>query len=160
MSDGYILPNPNVNTSRGLNWDTVAKFIGSEELIDDRFSTPTARLENAEKLGEILDRSYGHQKKFETFYKAHELRFIYGIILSAEEVLENPQYIHRGYFVDVEHPIAGNIKFPGAPFKLSKTPAQFNSTAPTLGQHNTDIFKNVFNLTDQQITSMRSAQII
>ena len=160
VSDGFILPNPNVNTSRGLDWDTVAKFIGSDELIDDRFSTPTARLQNAEELGEILDRSYGHQKKFETFYKAHELRFIYGIILSAEEVLENSQYLHREYFVDVEHPIAGPIKFPGAPFKLSKTPAQFNSTAPTLGQHNREIFRDVLQLTDAQITSMRSAQIL
>tara|TARA_B100000029_G_scaffold177543_1_gene174911 strand:- start:17038 stop:18243 length:1206 start_codon:yes stop_codon:yes gene_type:complete len=160
VSDGFILPNPNVNTSRGLDWDTVARFIGSEELIDDRFSTPTARLQNAEDLGEILDRSYGHQKKFETFYKAHELRFIYGIVLSAEEVLENPQYLHRNYFVDVRHPIAGDIKFPGAPFKLSKTPAQFNSVAPTLGQHNQEIFKSVVNLTEDQIANMRSAQIL
>ena len=80
--------------------------------------------------------------------------------MSAEEVLENPQYLHRNYFVDVTHPIAGDIKFPGAPFKLSKTPAQFNSTAPTLGEHNKEIFKSVLNLTEEQIVNMRSAQIL
>ena len=62
--------------------------------------------------------------------------------------------------MDVRHPIAGDIKFPGAPFKLSKTPAQFNSIAPTLGQHNQEIFTSVLNFTEDQIANMRSAQIL
>ena len=160
VEDGFILPNPNVNTSRGLNWETVANFIGSTELLSDKFSTPTSRLENAEELGEILDRSYGHQKKFETFYNAHELRFIYGIILTPEEVLQNPQYLHRDFFVDVVHPTAGAIKFPGAPFKMSETPAQYLKVSPTLGEHTKDIICGRLNRTNNELSQMKATEII
>ena len=137
VSDGYVLPNPGLGAS--VNWQILVDFLGAPELDDPRFDNASARLENAEALGEILDRIFAVKQKQDIFYAAHEKRFIYGVIDSPAETLDNPQIQARGYYVPVEHPDLGEITFPGAPFLMSGSPWEVNSTAPALGQHNGDV---------------------
>ena len=131
-SDGYIMPTPGLNIS--FEWSTVVEFLGAPELDDQKFSTPSARLANAEELGRILDRVFLPQKKYDMFYAAQQRRFIYGVVQSPEEVLADEQYQARGFFVDIDHPVIGKIKYPGAPFSMSGTPWEAHRPAPTLGQ--------------------------
>ena len=109
-ADGYLLPNPGLGG--GLNWDNFVEFLGLPELDDDRFRTPSARLANAEELGRILDEYFIRQNKYERFYGSHERRFIFGVIQSPAEVFKDPQFAHREFFVDVEHPVMGEIRMP------------------------------------------------
>ncbi len=134
VSDGYVLPNPGLGAS--LDWQVLVDFLGAPELDDPRFDNASARLENAEALGEILDRIFAAKQKREIFYAAHEKRFIYGVIDSPEETVENPQIRARGYYVPVEHPELGEIDFPGAPFLMSGSPWRVEAPAPALGEHN------------------------
>ena len=138
VSDGYILPNPGIGGR--LNWNTVVEFLEAPALDDDKFRTPSARLENAEELGEILDRLFISKNKMDMFYRAHQKRFIYGVIDSLEEVLANPQNLARERFVELGHPVAGTFNYPGAPFHLSGTPWDGLHPAPTLGQHTREVF--------------------
>ena len=73
------------------------------------------------------------------FYRAHEKRFIYGVINSPQEVMTNPQNLAREGFVEVDHPVAGTFSYPGAPFKLSETPWDGLHPAPSLGQHTEEV---------------------
>ena len=136
-ADGFLLPNPGLGS--GLNWDSYVEFLGLPELDDDRFRTPSARLINAEELGRILDEYFIRQDKYEVFYRSHERRFIFGIIQSPEEALNDPQFAHRGYFEEVMHPEMGNLKFPGAPFIMESTPWQTGGAAPSVGQDNAEV---------------------
>ena len=137
VSDGYVLPNPGIGA--GLNWQILVDFLEAPQLDDPRFDNASARLENAEALGEILDEIFATKRKRDIFYAAHEKRFIYGVIDSPAETIENPQIQARGYYQPVEHPELGEITFPGAPFLMSSSPWAVNSTAPALGQHNGDV---------------------
>jgi CoA:oxalate CoA-transferase len=91
------------------------EFLEAPELDNEKFSTASARLTNAEELGEILDRIFLTKEKMPMFYTAHQRRFIYGVIDSPEEVLTNPQLQARGYFVEIDHPATGTLKCPGTP---------------------------------------------
>ncbi len=137
VSDGYVLPNPGIGA--GLNWQILVDFLDAPQLDDPRFDNASARLENAEALGEILDEIFATKQKRDIFYAAHEKRFIYGVIDSPAETIENPQIQARGYYQPVEHPELGEITFPGAPFLMSSSPWAVNSTAPALGQHNGEV---------------------
>ena len=70
VSDGYVLPNPGV--SSGLDWSEVAEFLEAPDLDDEKFRTASARLANAEELGETLDRHFLTKKKHEIFYAAQQ----------------------------------------------------------------------------------------
>ena len=129
-SDGYILPNPGVGG--GFDWNSMVEFLDAPELDDEKFSTPLARSVNAEALGEILDQCFQPHKKLDMFYTANQRRYIYGVVQSPEEVLADPQYQSRGYFVNIDHPAVGTLRYPGAPFSMSDTPWEARRAAPTL----------------------------
>ena len=157
-SDGYILPNPGIGA--GLNWRSVVEFLEEPELDDERFADASARLANAEELGKILDRCFETKKKTDVFYEAHERRFIYGIVQSPEEVLDNPQYHHRGYFVEQDHPIVGSITYPGAPFIMSGAPWEASLPAPSLGEHNEEILRDRLGYSVDDLARLRAAGVV
>ena len=157
-ADGFLLPNPGLGS--GLNWDSYVEFLGLPELDDDRFRTPSARLINAEELGRILDEYFIRQDKYEMFYGSHERRFIFGIIQSPEEALNDPQFAHRGYFEEVMHPEMGNLKFPGAPFIMESTPWQTRGAAPSVGQDNAEVLGGRLGLNTFHLAELRAQGIV
>jgi crotonobetainyl-CoA:carnitine CoA-transferase CaiB-like acyl-CoA transferase len=158
VSDGYILPNPGVSAS--VNWNAVVEFLEAPELDNEKFSTPSARLTNAAELGEMLDRIFLTKEKMPMFYGAHQRRFIYGVIDSPKEVLANPQLQARGYFVEIDHPATGALKYPGAPFIMNGTPWRGGAPAPTLGQHNREVFQKRFGYSDDDLARLRAMGVI
>ena len=157
-ADGYLLPNPGLGS--GLNWDSYVEFLGLPELDDDRFRTPSARLANAEELGRILDDYFIRQNKYDMFYGSHERRFIFGVIQSPEEALDDPQFAHRDYFEDIEHPAIGPLKFPGAPFVMEGTPWETGGPAPSVGQHNTETLAGHLGFTAAYQAQLRSQGVV
>ncbi len=157
-ADGFLLPNPGLGG--GLNWDSFVEFLGLPELDDERFRTPSARLANAEELGRILDEYFIRQNKYEMFHDSQERRFIFGVIQSPEEVLADPQFAHRGFFEDADHPVMGNVRFPGAPFNMGSTPWQTECPAPSAGQHNGEILGERLGYTADQQALLRSQGVI
>ena len=156
-ADGHMLPSPGLSAS--FEWKTVVDFLGLPELDDDRFATPSARLANAEELGRIFDEYFIKQNKYDMFYASHQHRFIYGVIQSPEEVLADPQFESRGYFVDIEHPVTGRLKYPGAPFNMEATPWRA-APAPTLGQHNQEVLAGRLGFSGGRIARLQSDGVI
>ena len=157
-SDGFILPNPGV--SAGINWQLVVDHMGLPELDDEKFSSASARLVNAEELGEILDNHFRTQQKAEVFHAAHRQRFIYGMIQSPEDALADPQFEARGFFVDVEHPATGPVRHPGPPFLMNGTPWDVRRPAPTLGQDNREVLGEQLGNSDGELSLMRAMGVI
>ena len=157
-ADGYLLPNPGLGS--GLNWDSYVEFLGLPELDDYRFRTPSARLANAEELGRILDEYFIRQNKYDMFYGSHERRFIFGVIQSPEETLNDPQFAHRGYFEEIEHPAMGIMKFPGAPFIMEGTPWEAGDPAPIVGEHNSEVLARRLGFTAEYQAELRSQGVI
>ena len=157
VSDGYVLPNPGMGAT--LDWKVMVDFLEAPELDDERFDNASARLENAEALGDILDQIFATKQKQEIFYAAHQKRFIYGVIDSPEETVENPQIQARDYYVPVHHPDLGEITFPGAPFLMSGSPWAVTDAAPRLGEH-TGAVLGEMGYSPQELAWLRASEVI
>ena len=81
-------------------------------------------------------------------------------IRTIEEVVNDPHLNWRAYFVDIEHPVAGTQKYPGSPFRLSRTPGEIGGPAPTLGQHNEEVYCGRLGITVEELSQMGMAGII
>ena len=57
----------------------------------------------------------------------------------ADDLRRSPQYRHRGFFVDVTHPVLGTAAYPTVPYLMTASPAEITSPAPSLGQHTTQV---------------------
>ncbi|MFO8010360.1 MAG: CoA transferase, partial [Dehalococcoidia bacterium] len=66
----------------------------------------------------------------------------------------------RGFFVDVDHPVAGKVTQAGAPFIMSETQWSVERPAPTLGQHNEQVFCDRLGYSKEQLIDLRKAGII
>ena len=157
-ADGHMLPSPGLTV--GFNWQTVVDFLGIPELDDERFATPSARLANAEELGRILDGYFIEQNKYEMFYASHQHRFIFGVVQSPEETLADPQFEHRGFFVEADHPVIGPLRFPGAPFNMGATPWRLTGPAPGLGQHTGVVLERRLGYSGPQLDRLQREGVI
>ena len=62
-----------------------------------------------------------------------------GPVYGYEDLVNDPQIIHNGTFVEYDHPTEGHIKTPGFPYKFAKTPARIDRGAPLTGEHTSEI---------------------
>ena len=68
-----------------------------------------------------------------------------------DEVMADEQLNSRDYFREVSHPVAGALRYPGAPFRLSATPCRVVRPAPSLGQHNGEILGGELGISDDEL---------
>ena len=155
--DGYIVPI----VFGGVDWSTTAEFLESDELAEERFSTSEGRIANSGDLDRILSETFAQHEKFDLFYRANRQRgLIYGVVQDPAEVHSNPQYRHREYFNAVDHLIAGEADYPGAPFGMSETPWAVRSPAPTLGQHNEEVYCQELGMTSDDLAALTSMGVV
>ena len=98
--------------------------------------------------------------KAEIFELAKAKRIPWGPVNSMAEVMELQHLKERDFFVEAEHPEAGNLTYPGAPCKFSRTTWAIRRPAPLLGQHNEDIYCNQLGYTKKELVEMYKAGII
>ena len=72
-----------------------------------------------------------------------------GVVQSAADLACDPQLVHRGQSVYLDHPEVGRQRYDTPAFQLSASPARLGRV-PTLGQHNPDVFKGLLGLSDAE----------
>ena len=120
----------------------MAKMLGMPELLENpRFTSlvEQAKPEVADEFLEILLPWLMERTKREVWEAAQAVQMLSSPHYTVEDLLNDPHYNTRGFWVNIEHPAAGSFKFPGAPFKMSETPWQVRRPAPLLGEHNTEV---------------------
>jgi crotonobetainyl-CoA:carnitine CoA-transferase CaiB-like acyl-CoA transferase len=83
-----------------------------------------------------------------------------GPCYNSEEIVNSEQLTARNYFVEIDHPVMGKAKYPGAPYRLSLTPWRIERRAPLLGEHNEEIFCDRLGYTKQDLIKMKQAGVI
>lgn len=58
---------------------------------------------------------------------------------TTEDLVKDSQLAERGFFIEIDHPAAGRLTYPGAPFRLPQSPFEIRRPAPMLGQHNAEV---------------------
>lgn len=66
-----------------------------------------------------------------TFFDSHRLWS--GPVATYAELAQHPQVVAGGFISEVSHPVAGTIRLPAPPLRLSATPATIRRAPPLLG---------------------------
>jgi crotonobetainyl-CoA:carnitine CoA-transferase CaiB-like acyl-CoA transferase len=82
-------------------------------------------------------------------------------VLLASDAAGNPQMRARGFFEAVAHPVTGMHELPGLPMRFSGLGERwYRAPAPTLGQHNDEVLRDLLGLEDATIAALRAAGVI
>ncbi len=160
--DGYM----SMIAVLGRQWKTFLKLVGGGEVPDWYAGDPRFRdrwvnsLEHADELDARLSPWLMEHTMKEIFAVCQERHIPFAPVRSIDEAADDPHFKERDYFVEVEHPETGSIKYPGAPYKLSKTPWRVESPAPLLGQHNEKIYCGRLGYSKDELVQLRQAGVI
>jgi crotonobetainyl-CoA:carnitine CoA-transferase CaiB-like acyl-CoA transferase len=152
--DGWISLTPGIGGA-----PNIAFLIGKPDLQDaPLFARPGARVAEPEKFDAILLPWLKERNKLEITKEAQELRLAFTPVLSPGELFEDEQLKAREFFATAEHPVMGEVTYPGAPAKLSETPWQAGK-APLLGEHNDEIYQRL-SFTKEKLGELRQQGVI
>jgi crotonobetainyl-CoA:carnitine CoA-transferase CaiB-like acyl-CoA transferase len=96
----------------------------------------------------------------ELFIRGQELGVPTCPIYYLNQFVEDRHIKARGFFTEVKHPEVGSALYPGVPFKMTETPPAVRRPAPTLGQHNIEIWCNEMGLSRDELVALRGAGVI
>ena len=124
----------------------VVRMLGDPpELMEPRWYTPESQTDpelkeefEAHFLSWTIQRS-----KAEAWRAAQESDVLSGPLNTMEDVANDQQFIGRGAFAQIDHPVAGSLKYPGRPFVMTESPWEIRRPAPLLGQHNGEILQEL-----------------
>jgi crotonobetainyl-CoA:carnitine CoA-transferase CaiB-like acyl-CoA transferase len=137
-SDGYVV----LGAADDHHFRAFRELMGKPEwaasdLWDDRYY----RMHHLMDIAPMMEDWMRQQKKEDIHHRAAKAKIPIGPFNTAADVLANEQYQARGYFIEVDHPIAGKHLYPGWPYKMTATPPAVERPAPLLGQHNPEVFE-------------------
>ena len=150
--DGYV------HMEAGAYWDHFAAMVEAPELLQPRLAS-IFRYRYADEVEEAIRPWVESRSAEEIFTEGQEWRMPVAKVMGVEELADDPQYKARDYFQDIDHPQAGRLTYPGAPFKMSDTPATI-SRAPLLGEHNDEIYSGPLKLNRKKMAELKERNVI
>ncbi len=84
----------------------------------------------------------------------------FGAINNIDQVVNHPQVKARGALVEMNHPRAGKVRMVGAPVRLSETPGSVRTPSPMLGEHTTEVLRDLLGLSAADVEALRGAGVI
>jgi CoA:oxalate CoA-transferase len=155
--DGYII----IAVGNDRLWSGFCRLVGRAELIEDeRFKTNSARTRNQPQLKAVLNQIFPARTVAQWIAVLDGAGIPCGPINTIDRLLEDPQVKARDMVVDVEHPVAGHLRMPGLPIKLSETPGEVRRPAPLLGQHTAEVLAELLGFDDGRVDALRAAHAI
>jgi crotonobetainyl-CoA:carnitine CoA-transferase CaiB-like acyl-CoA transferase len=122
------------------HWPPLARAVGHPEwLVDERFSTPGARAQNARELIAELDRIFAPKPLDEWAVVVEtEIDFFWSPLNTDDDVLADPHLAHAGGLVVVPDGSSGTTMI-ASPADFHGTPWAPRSLAPKLGEHTREV---------------------
>jgi crotonobetainyl-CoA:carnitine CoA-transferase CaiB-like acyl-CoA transferase len=121
--------------------------------MDDEIDGTTSRAEIDAILGPIL----ATRPTSDWIALLDERRLWSGRVYTYAELAVDPHVLATGAFVDVEHPVAGRLRMPAPPIRLSATDSAVRLPPPRHGEHGGEVLAEIAGYDDARIAALRSS---
>lgn len=144
---------------RGASWEAFKKLVGNPALDDPKFGDAHGRwLYSDELIAHIMVWTSEHTMR-EVYDLLQGNGMAAGMVIPPGDLLQDRQLKARGFFTELNHPVAGKIMCP-------TTAAQFNEAqpqirrSPTLGEHNEEIFCGRLGYSHDDLAHLREQGVV
>jgi crotonobetainyl-CoA:carnitine CoA-transferase CaiB-like acyl-CoA transferase len=129
-------------------WENACRVLGREDFIDQQF-VDAEQMDCIRALSEIF-----RTKTADEWLAAFEgVDTCLALVKDIAEMIDDPQVKNRGLIAEIEHPTSGRIKQIAPTVKLSATPGEMRSPPPLLGEHTSEVMKEL-GYTDDMINKL------
>ena len=157
-ADGHFLI---INaTTQGTFERLCAAMLRADLLTDARFAEHGERRANYEPLHEIV----GEWVRGLTLEAVQARLDEYGVpatkVYATSDILADPHFAAREQIVEVPSEQHGALPQPGIVPRLSRTPGAVRHRAPTLGEHNSEVYGGLLGLSQSELAELEAEGVI
>ncbi len=156
--DGWVTANVGPDARA---WANLCRAMERPELAaDPRFATAQALAANRDAATAIV-REWLAQRdtaEAERVLVAHHV--VVGVVKTLPEALRQPQVAARQLLARVHDPVLGDIEVPNTAPKYERARAAVRGPAPTLGEHNARVLREVLRYDDARIAALEAAGVL
>jgi len=99
--------------------------------------------------------------KAEIFEQASRRGLFIGRVNTIKDLVSDVQLSAREFWVKVAHPkLATEITYPNIPFRFSEATTSFHRSAPSIGEHNEEIYVHEMGISHNELLRLKQAHII
>jgi crotonobetainyl-CoA:carnitine CoA-transferase CaiB-like acyl-CoA transferase len=142
-------------------WKGALELMGNPEWGQaEIFQDFASRSANWDALKPLLEEWMQDKSVQEVYHAAQARRVPFAPVSTMGDLLNSAHLKARGFFAQIAHPVAGTLTYPGAPYRFSASPWALLRPAPTLGQHNEEIYGGRLGLSRQGLEELRRTGVI
>jgi crotonobetainyl-CoA:carnitine CoA-transferase CaiB-like acyl-CoA transferase len=151
--------------NRPLHWQALARWINevtdNQEVLDPMFEGPSSTRQPYRELLDIFISDLTSRFTVEEIYHEGQRRHIaFTPVNTAAAVARDGHLAERSYFVDLEHPGVGTLRYPGPAYRHSATPWRIACPAPAVGEHNREIYREELGVSETRLHALQEAGVI
>lgn len=156
--DGYIA----LNCPQLAQWQRFLELMGNPEWAQNsRYRNRRAMHEEyPDEVNALLIPWLKEHTVEELFQLCIERRIPLVPIYRVNELVNHPHLKQRDFFVELDHPQAGRLKYPEGPCRFSETNWQIERPAPLLGEHNEIILGQRLGYSSQELAELAREGVI
>lgn len=156
--DGFVC----VDTPQLAQYQRLLDLMGDQPWTENpRYRNRRAMTEEYPEEAEALIAPwFGERTKDEIFQLSMQNRIPCVPVRTIKEVINEPHLLERGFWEQIEHPNAGHLTFPGAPYRFSDSPWTLRRPAPRLGEHNRKFLVEGVGLSESEYRKLEAEGIV
>ena len=156
VADGHMI----LAVANDRQFASFASAAGVPQLsADPRFATNAERVAHREILIGILTPILMRRSLGEWIAALEAANVPCGAINRIDQVFADPQAVARGLTIAMEH-ATGTMDLVASPLRLSRTPPEYRSAPPLLGQHTDEILGGLLAIQPSEIEALRRAKVV
>jgi crotonobetainyl-CoA:carnitine CoA-transferase CaiB-like acyl-CoA transferase len=128
---------------------------------DPRFARLADRLRHNADLDAKIGAWTGQHTAEEIVDRLQEAGVRAGVVADAEDLcLRDPHLQARKYWVRTRTPEGSEVILDGIPYRFTRTPAFVNGAGPLLGEHTSEVLKELLGLDQAEIATLRAGGVV
>ncbi len=142
-----------ISVTNDQEWQSLCIAIDRPDMASDqRYATFEGRKQLEGEIDGAISAWTADQKAEDVMLRLQAAGVGAGVVQNAKDLLaDDPQIAHSGHYREVVHAETGESAYDGPPFSMSDTPLEIRP-APLLGEHNDYLFRDLLNLSEDDIT--------
>ncbi|NKQ51710.1 CoA transferase [Amycolatopsis sp. K13G38] len=79
------------------------------------------------------------------------------VVATGQDLVDRDDHLAaRGFYPELEHPLAGRVRHEGIVARLSRTPGALTAPAPLLGQHTAEVLGELLGLSERRLAELKA----